>query len=178
MSISHRLRSYTAPLYSDLNSPPGTLYNIHTPRVWQRFLFSLDNRAVVIRPVPGLHISASARVIEVGSLRVRWKSDAPLLPNSDKPTWVRIADPAATEIVLTKSSKEALAWLLSCVQSTPTKPLSDPHLMLHVSSRRNGRKGDRGNRRVAVRHTGFRKSGPWPRLGRSGPSCTRTPNST
>ena len=46
----------------------------HT-RLWQRFLFSLDNRAVVTRIAPGLHISASARVIEVGSLRMRRKSD-------------------------------------------------------------------------------------------------------
>ena len=132
-SISHHLRSYTAPLHSDLNSPPGTRYNTHA-RVWQRFLFSLDNRAVVIRPVPGLHISASARLIEVGSLRVRRKSDVPLLPNSDKPTWVRIADPTAAEIARTKSSKEARARLLSCVQSTPTKPLSDPYLLRCMSA--------------------------------------------
>ena len=46
---------------------------------------------------------------------------------SDRLTWVRIADPTASEIALTKDSKESLAWLLSCVQSTPTKPLSDPH---------------------------------------------------
>ena len=51
-SISHHLRSYAAPMYSDLNSPPGTLCNIHA-RMWQRFLFSLDNRAVVARTVPG-----------------------------------------------------------------------------------------------------------------------------
>ena len=49
-------------------------------------------------------------------------------------TSLRVADPAATEIVLTKSSKEALAWLLSCVQSTPTKPLSDPHLLRCMSA--------------------------------------------
>ena len=133
-SISHHLRSYTVPLYSDLNSPPGTLYDIPA-RMWQRFLFSLDNRAVVTRTVPGLHISASACVIEVGSLRVRRKSDVPLLPNSDRPTWV--ADPTAYEITLTKDSKASLAWLawlLSCVQSTPTKPLSDPHLLRCTSA--------------------------------------------
>ena len=66
----------------------------------------------------------------VGSLRVRRKSDVPLLPNSDKPTWVRIADPTTSEITLTKSSKESLAWLLSCVQSTPAKP----HLLHCVSA--------------------------------------------
>ena len=80
-SISH-LRSYTAPLYSDLYSPPGTLSNIPA-RMWRRFLFSLENRAVVTRTVPGLHISASALVTEVGSLRVWRKSD--VLPLADTP---------------------------------------------------------------------------------------------
>ena len=135
-SISHHLRSHAAPMYSDLNSPPGTLYNVHA-RVWQRFLFSLDNRAVVARTVPGLHISASARVIEVGSLRVRRKSDVPLLPNSDKPTWVRIADPTASEITLTKSSNslapilcavrshcQSRASCVACQQPTPWQPLA------------------------------------------------------
>ena len=77
--------------------------------MWQRFLFSLDNRAVVSRDIPGLHISASSRVIEVGSHKVRRKSDVPLLPSSDRLTWVRVADPTASEIALTKDSKEALA---------------------------------------------------------------------
>ena len=58
----------------------------------------------------------------------------PLLPNSDEPTWVRIADPTASEITLTRHSKESLAWLLSCVQSTHAKPLSDPHLLHCVSA--------------------------------------------
>ena len=131
-SISHHLRSYTAPLYSDLRSPPGTLYNIPS-RIWQRFLFSLNNQAVVAREIPGLHISVSSRVFEVGSHKVRRKSDVPLLPSSERLTRVRVADPTASEIALTKDSKEALAWLLSCVQATPTKPLSDPHL-LHCMS--------------------------------------------
>ena len=132
-SISLHLRSYTAPLYSDLHSPPGTLHNI-PPRMWQRFLFSLDSKAVVTKPLPGLHISTSARIIEVGSIKVRRKSDVPLLPNSDRLTWVRVADPSASEISLTKDSKDCLAWLLSCVQATPTKPLADPHLLNCLSA--------------------------------------------
>ena len=126
-SISHHLRSYTAPLYSDLNSPPGTLYNIPAC-VWQRFLFSLDNRAVVTRTIPGLHISASARVMEVGSLRVRRRSEFLFCPIQTT------RDPTASEIALTKESKGSLAWLLSCVQSTPTKPLSVPHLLHCLSA--------------------------------------------
>ena len=89
-SISLNLRSYTAPLYSDLHSPPGTLHNI-PPRMWQRFLFSLDSKAVVTKPLPGLHISTSARIIEVGSIKVR-RTDP------------RVADPSASEISLTKDS--------------------------------------------------------------------------
>ena len=83
---------------------------------------------------PEPFLACTFRPHEVGSLRVRRKSDVPLLPNSEKPTWVRIADPTASEIALTKDSKESLAWLLSCVQSTPTKPLSDPHLLHCLSA--------------------------------------------
>ena len=43
----------------------------------------------------------------------------PLLPNSERITWVRIADPTASDIALTKESKESLAWLPLCVQATP-----------------------------------------------------------
>ena len=132
-SISLHLRSYTAPLYSDLHSPPGTLRNI-PPRMWQRLLFSLDSKAVVTKPLPGLHISTSSRIIEVGSIKVRRKSDVPLLPNSDRLTWVRVADPSASEISLTKDSKDCVAWLLSCVQATPTKPLADPRLLNCLSA--------------------------------------------
>ena len=77
---------------------------------------------MVARAIPGLHISASSRVIEVGSHKIRRKSDVPLLPSSER-----------SAIALTKDSKEALAWLLSCVQAIPAKPLSDPHL-LHCMS--------------------------------------------
>ena len=60
---------------------------------------------------------------------------------------------------LSKDSKESLAWLLSCVQATPTKPLSDPRLFHCVSAadavaveRRHNR-----HRRVAMRQR-------WPTL--------------
>ena len=54
---------------------------------------------------------------------------------------MRIADPTASDIALTKDSK-SLAWLLSCVQSTPTKPLSDPHLLHCLSAAEAMAEGD------------------------------------
>ena len=127
------LLEFANQLYGYVVSPPGTLCNI-PPRMWPRFLFSLDCKAVVAKPVPGLRVSTSAKVIEVGSLKIRRKSDVPLFPSSDRLTWVRIADPSASEIALTKNSEKSFTWLLSCVQATPTKPLSDPHLLRCLSA--------------------------------------------
>ena len=167
-SISLHLRSYTAPLYSDLHSPPGTLHNI-PPRMWQRFLFSLDSKAVVTKPLPGLHISTSSRIIEVGSIKVRRKSDVPLLPNSDRLTWVRVADPSASQISLTKDSKDCLAWLLSCVQATPTKLMPWQKVTQLVSGVGSAPK---------MASTGSQKSGPCRRSEPFGHSFTRKPSDT
>ena len=40
-SISPHLRCFTAPIYSDLHSPPGTCYPV-PPRSWSQFLWCLD----------------------------------------------------------------------------------------------------------------------------------------
>ena len=123
-AISHQLRSYAAPLCSDLGSAPGILCSIHS-HVWQ-ILYSLDAKAVVVKPDSGRHVPVSSKVIEVGSGHVSSKSDVPLLPNSERLTWVRVADPTPSDIAFTESSKESLSWLLSCVQATPTKPVAAP----------------------------------------------------
>ena len=52
-TFSHYLRFYTAPLCSDLDSPARHALQHPCPRV-AALLFSLDNRAVVTRTVPGL----------------------------------------------------------------------------------------------------------------------------
>ena len=127
-SISHHLKSHT-PLCTQTSTAHRPLFttslcgcgNVSSPAY-------IDNGAVVTS------IPVSARIIEVGSLRVCRKSDVPLLPKSDRPTWVRVADPTASEIALTKDSRESLASLLSCVHSTPTKPLSDPRLLRCLSA--------------------------------------------
>ena len=85
---------------------------------------------------PGLHIPDSSKVIKVGSARVRRKSDVPLiLPNFERLTRVRVADPTAGDIALTKNSEESLAWLwplaapllLHCLSAADADAMAESH---------------------------------------------------
>ena len=117
-----RLCSFTAPLYSDLRSPPSTGYSINA-RQWNRLLHVLGENAALCRQIPGLWLPKSGKVIRVAGSPVTRKSGIPPVPPSGKPAWVDVADPAATEVSLQKASKECLVWLATIFQATPSKPL-------------------------------------------------------
>ena len=112
-STCQHLRPYLAPLYKDLHSSNGTLHQIHA-RDWHRFRDSLSNDAVVTAQPPGMWVTANSRLLEVGSVKVESKQDVPIVPPSHKPQWVRLSDPARTEVHLRNESRQALRWLLSC----------------------------------------------------------------
>ena len=106
-------RPYLAPLYKDLRSGNGALHQIHA-RDWQRFRDSLSPDAVVTAQPTGMWANANCRLLEVGSVKITSKQDVPTVPPSHKPQWVRLFDPARTEIRLRNESRQALNWLLSC----------------------------------------------------------------
>ena len=129
-AISHHLRSYTAPVYSDLRSLPGTLYSIPS-RVWQRLLFSLDSKATVVKSPSGLRVPASSRVIEVGSIFVRRNRTCHvcLIQKGSRESALLTWQPQKPSLSRAKSPS-----LLSCVQATPTKPLSNPRFLQCLSA--------------------------------------------
>ncbi|CAE7198646.1 unnamed protein product [Symbiodinium sp. CCMP2592] len=122
------LRAHVVPLYSVLNSPPGSNCSI-SPRMWPAFLYSLDSRAVICRLIPGVNLPLKARIIEVGSRPVHCKADLPPQPKSSGPTWVRISDPTCPEIKLTNTAHDSLRWLLPRIEAIPTTSLSLPPLV-------------------------------------------------
>ena len=52
-SLSLELRSWLAPLYADLHSPPGCMISVHA-RLWPAFLSALTAKAVLALPVRGV----------------------------------------------------------------------------------------------------------------------------
>ena len=52
-SLSLELRSWLAPLYADLRSPPGCMISVHA-RLWPAFLSALNAKAVLASPVHGI----------------------------------------------------------------------------------------------------------------------------
>ena len=57
-SIALHLRSWLAPLYADLNSPPGSMHSI-PPQMWSAFRASLTKDLKTSHSLPGLWITAS-----------------------------------------------------------------------------------------------------------------------
>ena len=100
-SIALHLRSWLAPLYSDLNSPPGSMHSI-PPQIWSAFRASLNKDLRTSHSLPG----------HPGSFRSH-------LPGTSKPTWVRVADPNNPYTSLSKSSQQCLTWLASCFRRSP-----------------------------------------------------------
>ena len=129
-STWQHLRPYLAPLYKDMHSGQGTLHQVFA-RDWQRFLDSLSPEAVVARQPTGLWIPPGSKLLEVGSIAVRSKQDVPRIPPSHKPQWVRLSDPARTEIHLRNESRQALLWLSACFHSTTSSARCDkPHFCI------------------------------------------------
>ena len=121
-STCPHLRPYLAPLYKDLHSGQGTLHQVFA-RDWQRFVDSLTPEAVVAHQPAGLWIPAGSKLLEVGSVSVQSKQDVPRIPPSHKPQWVRLSDPARTEIHLRNESRHALLWLSACFQHDQLRTL-------------------------------------------------------
>ena len=132
-SISSHLRCFTAPIYSDLHSPPGTCYPV-PPRSWSQFLWCLDASCKIVRDASYLQLPLQARVIEVRGKPVRAKTDIWPIPAADKTIWVRIADPSASEITLRNESKAAIHWLAQCFAYEFTMPLARQPLLPCLSA--------------------------------------------
>ena len=132
-SLSTHLRAFTAPLYSDLHSPPGTMYSVPA-RLWQQLLFALSSKGVISKEVPALSLPLNARVIECQGRLVRCKADIPPVPSSAGVTWLRVADPDAQKIVLRNESKDAIHWILQCLAFCPAVPLRIPHLRASLAA--------------------------------------------
>ena len=137
-SIALHLRSWLAPLYSDLNSPPGSMHLI-PPQLWSAFRASL-NKDLKTSQACGSQWAPKS-----------WKFQVPQVPGTSKPTWVRIADPNNPYTSLSKSSQQCLTWLASCFRRSPVQPLARPHQLQALAAagcvcrRRFGRDRGLGN---------------------------------
>ena len=127
-SISPHLRPFLAPLFRDLHQPPATMYSISAPS-WPAFLASLDPKARVLKPMPGLWIPVGATIIEAQHQTISKRSELPTVPRSHKPTWVRASDPQATKTQLRKDTRDCLAWLTRCIQQTPVYPVKQAPIL-------------------------------------------------
>ena len=132
-SISPHLRCFTAPIYSDLHSPPGTCYPV-PPRSWSQFLWCLDASCRITKDASYLQLPLHAKVIEVKGKPVRAKTDIWPIPAADKTIWVRIADPSASEITLRNESKAAIHWLAQCFAYEFAMPLARQPLLPCLSA--------------------------------------------
>ena len=125
-SIALHLRSWLAPLYADLNSPPGSMHSI-PPQMWSAFRASLSRDLKTSHSLPGLWITAGSKILEISGRALHCLEDIPRVPGTSKPTWVRIADPNNPYTSLSKSSQHCLTWLASCFRHSPIQPLARPH---------------------------------------------------
>ena len=121
-SLSLELRSWLAPLYADLRSPPGCMISVHA-RLWPAFLSALNSKAVLASPVHGIFMPLGSRVLEYQQTSIRSSTDLPRIVPSHKPAWVRVADPAAEHTRLPAASKANIEWLLQCFQANLARPL-------------------------------------------------------
>ena len=111
-SVALHLGSWLAPLYADLNSPPGSMHSI-PPQMWAAFRASLTRDLKTSHSLPGLWITAGSKLLEISGRTLHCLEDIPRVPGASKPTWVRIADPNNPYTSLSKSSQQCLTWLAS-----------------------------------------------------------------
>ena len=121
------MRSWLAPLYADLHSPPGCMISVNA-RLWPAFLSALNAKAVLALPVHSIFMPLGSRVLEYQQTPIRSPSDLPRAVPSHKTAWVRIADPSAEHTRLSKASKANLGWL-QCFQADLACPLQSKPLL-------------------------------------------------
>ena len=87
ISIALHLRSWLAPLYSDLNSPPGDAPI--PPQMWSAFRASLNKDLKTSHSLPGLWITVGSKILEISGRSTHCPQDIPRVPGTSKPTWVQ-----------------------------------------------------------------------------------------
>ena len=122
-SVALHLRSWMAPLYANLRSPPGSMRSIQ-PQLWPASRKSLNKDLKMSIGLPSLWLSAGSKILEVAGSAVHCLDDIPRIPSTSKPTWVRIADPNNPFTTLSKASQACLQWLGSCLKHSPIQPLA------------------------------------------------------
>ena len=86
-SIALHLRSWMAPLYADLRSPPGSMHSIQ-PQLWPAFRKSLNNDLRTGSSLPSLWISAGSKILEIAGSTVHCLEDIPRTsPKPAKLAW-------------------------------------------------------------------------------------------
>ena len=108
-SLSLELRSWLAPLYADLHSPPGCMISINA-RLCPAFLSALNAKARLAWPVHGIFMPLGSKVLEYKQTPVRSPSNLPSVVPSHKAAWVHVADPAAKHTRLSKASRANIEW--------------------------------------------------------------------
>ena len=120
--LSPELRSWLAPLYTDLHSPPGCMISVHA-RLWPSFLSALDAKAVLRSAAHGIFMPPGSKILEYQGACIRTPSDLPCAAPSHKSAWVRVADASAEHTRLSKLSKQSVEWLLQCFHLDLACPL-------------------------------------------------------
>ena len=138
-SISLHLRPYLAPLYSDLNSPPGSQYAIPAP-IWQIFHSSLTDQLQLHTCPVGLYIPTGSKILEYRGYR---KSQPQPRLNSSEPQTPRQHTPVYAGKVL----KASTACTNPCSLSRKTHVHAQSP-QLPGGGRRLCRRVDRRHRRV------------------------------
>ena len=137
-SIALHLRSWLAPLYSDLN----TMRSI--PPQMSAFRASLNKDLKTSLSLPGLWITVGSKILEISGRTMHCPQDIPQVPGTSKPTWVRVADPSNPYTSLSKSSQQCLTWLALCFQHSPVQPLARPHQLQALAAADACAEDDRG----------------------------------
>ena len=77
-SIALHLRSWMAPLYADLRSPPGSMRSIQ-PQLWPAFRKSVNKDLKMSIGLPSLWLSAGSKILEVAGSAVHCLDNIPAL---------------------------------------------------------------------------------------------------
>ena len=122
-------RSWLAPLYANLHSPPGCMISVNA-RLWPAFVSALNAKAVQASPVRSVFMPLGSKVLEFQQTPTRSPSDLPrVVPSHKKTAWVRVADPAAGHTRLSKTSRANIEWLLQCFEADLACPLQSKPIL-------------------------------------------------